>query len=93
MLVLKSHEERGAIAIKTYEKDNSVVVSISATGSGIPESDLEEIFNPFFTTKPVGQGTGLGLSICYDIINEMGGDISVESTVGKGTTFKVKLPK
>lgn len=50
------------------------------------------MFEPFFTTKPVGQGTGLGLSICYNIVKKHGGDIDVESTVGVGTTFTVKLP-
>lgn len=82
----------GIISIKTYEKDDAVFISISDTGCGIPDSILTEIFNPFFTTKPVGQGTGLGLSISYEIITEMCGEILVESIVDKGSTFTVKLP-
>lgn len=67
-----------------------VKVSIQDTGCGIPEEDIEKIFNPFFTTKP--DGTGLGLSIVHRIINEHKGKIRVESEVGKGTTFEVLLP-
>ena len=61
-------------------------------GPGIPEANLSRIFDPFFTTKPVGKGTGLGLSICYGIINKMGGKIDVQSTVGKGTRFRIWIP-
>jgi two-component system NtrC family sensor kinase len=53
---------------------------------------MNRIFDPFFTTKPVGKGTGLGLSICYGIIKKMGGDITINSSVGVGTTFHVHLP-
>jgi two-component system NtrC family sensor kinase len=67
-------------------------VEISDTGVGIPERDLKRIFDPFFTTKPVGQGTGLGLSICFGIIQEHGGRIWAESTVGIGTSVYVELP-
>jgi signal transduction histidine kinase len=69
-----------------------VVVEVSDTGCGIPAENLERIFNPFFTTKPVGVGTGLGLSVCHGIITALGGDISVRSEVGQGTTFRVSLP-
>ena len=51
----------------------------------------EKIFNPFFTTKPTGEGTGLGLSICYDIIKSHGGEITVESELGKGTLFNISM--
>jgi two-component system NtrC family sensor kinase len=54
--------------------------------------NLPKIFDPFFTTKPVGKGTGLGLSICYGIINKMGGEISVDSILGEGTTFHLHFP-
>ena len=67
-------------------------VSVTDTGSGIPEEIRSRIFDPFFTTKEVGKGTGLGLSICFDIIQKHGGEISVESEVGTGTTFVVRLP-
>jgi two-component system NtrC family sensor kinase len=68
------------------------VALVSDTGSGIPEANLSRIFDPFFTTKPVGKGTGLGLSIIYGIINKLGGTISVDSAVGRGTTFTIRLP-
>jgi PAS domain S-box-containing protein len=72
--------------------DGGVLVEISDTGQGIPPEVLPRIFDPFFTTKPVGVGTGLGLSICHGIVAALGGDISVESAVGKGSTFRVHLP-
>jgi len=67
-------------------------VDVADTGQGIPKANLARIFDPFFTTKPVGKGTGLGLSICYGIIKKMEGEISVNSAVGLGTTFHVRLP-
>jgi len=82
----------GKIDVKTYQKIDTIYVEISDTGKGIPDDILDKIFNPFFTTKPVGEGTGLGLSICYDIIQEHGGDIRVASAVGQGTTFTIALP-
>ena len=72
--------------------DYVVVVEISDTGVGIAPGDLDRVFDPFFTTKPVGLGTGLGLPICHSIITKMGGAISATSEVGKGSTFKIKLP-
>ena len=69
-----------------------VVVEVGDTGTGMTPDVLKRLFTPFFTTKPVGVGTGLGLSICHRIVTALGGDISVESTVGKGTTFRVTLP-
>ncbi len=71
---------------------NGVEISISDTGSGIASGYIGKIFDPFFTTKPVGKGTGLGLSISYSIIKNLGGDISVQSELGKGTEFKIFLP-
>jgi signal transduction histidine kinase len=59
---------------------------------GIPPENLPKIFDPFFTTKPVGKGTGLGLSMAYSIIKKHDGEIKVESEVGKGTTFVIRLP-
>ncbi len=85
-------EKQGTIRIKTWNGDGSVNISISDTGSGIPEDKLGKIFDPFFTTKPVGQGTGLGLSITYDIIKKHKGEIGVESEVGKGTVFNIIIP-
>jgi PAS domain S-box-containing protein len=68
------------------------VVEMSDTGGGIPPAIRGRIFDPFFTTKPVGQGTGLGLAICHRIVESMGGEIEVDSEVGRGTTFRVILP-
>ena len=72
--------------------DGRVVVEIRDTGEGIPESDLARIYEPFFTTKPVGVGTGLGLAICHRIVTSLGGVIQVESQLGKGTLVRVTLP-
>jgi signal transduction histidine kinase/CheY-like chemotaxis protein len=72
--------------------DGSAVVEVRDTGSGIPPNQLTRIFDPFFTTKTIGGGTGLGLSICHGIVSALGGEITVESEVGKGTTFTVVLP-
>jgi len=94
-LVNASHaiEERGDITIKVSQQDEQFVcVEISDTGKGIPEDDLAHIFNPFFTTKPVGQGTGLGLSLSYSMVEKHGGELSVTSEVGVGTVFSMILP-
>lgn len=85
-------EKQGVITLRTWEEDGSVKVSVSDTGSGIPEDKLQRIFDPFYTTKEVGKGTGLGLSICYDIVKKHEGKISVVSEPDTGTTFTVSLP-
>ena len=72
--------------------DGRVLLEVSDSGNGIPEPDLSRVFEPFFTTKPAGLGTGLGLAIAQRLVVEMGGEISVSSTVGRGTTFRVLLP-
>ncbi len=94
MLVNAAHaiEKQGEITVKTWHEDRNIFVSISDTGCGIPEDKISRIFEPFFTTKEVGKGTGLGLSIAYDIVKKHNGDITVESEIGKGTTFTVKIP-
>lgn len=94
LLVNAAHaiESSGEIRIRTAADDNSVWVHISDTGSGIDPEHLKKIFEPFFTTKPVGKGTGLGLSIAYDIVKKHGGKIEVESELGKGTCFHIRLP-
>lgn len=82
----------GKLEITSRIDGNYVVIDIADTGEGIPRANLARIFDPFFTTKQVGKGTGLGLSICYGMIKKMGGKISVNSSVGMGTTFHVYLP-
>jgi len=82
----------GSIHVKTFREGEDIVASISDTGMGIAPENLTRIFEPFFTTKEIGKGTGLGLSISYDIIKKHGGALTVESEVGKGTNFTVRLP-
>lgn len=83
---------QGSITVRTWSDESDIYVSVTDSGCGIPEGIRQRIFEPFFTTKEVGKGTGLGLSISYDIIRKHGGEISVESETGQGTTFTVKLP-
>lgn len=85
--------ETGLITIKTGSDEDSVFITVHDNGNGIPESIIEKIFQPFFTTKQIGKGTGQGLALSYDIIvNKHKGDIKVESVIGTGTTFTIKLP-
>jgi two-component system, NtrC family, sensor kinase len=72
--------------------NNHFEIRVSDNGVGISPENLNKIFSPFFTTKPVGKGTGLGLAVCYGIINKMGGEMSVTSTENVGTTFAIRLP-
>jgi len=74
------------------EKDQALVVKISDTGCGIAHEVIDRIWDPFFTTKEVGKGIGLGLALSYNIIKRHGGEISVKSSVGKGSNFTVRLP-
>ena len=94
LLVNAGHaiSEKGKIVVKTLCTTNHIEINISDNGSGIAQEHLEQLFNPFFTTKPEGEGTGLGLSITFNIIKEHGGSIDVESEVGVGTCFTIKLP-
>lgn len=94
LLINASHAipEKGEISVQTEATDDEIIVRVSDTGSGIPEENIGQLFTPFFTTKPVGKGTGLGLSISYGIVEKHNGVIEVESEVGKGTTFTIRLP-
>ncbi|MBU2913432.1 ATP-binding protein [Reichenbachiella agariperforans] len=84
----------GEITISTKDIDeNAIEISIQDNGTGMTEEVREKIFDPFFTTKDIGKGTGLGLSISHGIIEKHNGTIKVESEVGKGTTFIIRLPK
>lgn len=80
------------VELKAEAAADRVVVEVTDNGPGMPPEVAARVFDPFFTTKPVGVGTGLGLSICHGIISQLGGEISVESTPGVGTTFRVTLP-
>lgn len=84
--------DHGVITIKTGTLEDKVWVEIADTGNGIPEDKLSKIFNPFYTTKPVGKGTGLGLAISYGIVKKHKGEITVRSQVGEGTVFRILLP-
>jgi len=94
LLVNASHamREKGVITLKTWSDQQWVYIRVSDNGHGIPADKLSRVFEPFFTTKDVGVGTGLGLSISYDIIQSHNGTIDVESEVGVGTKFTIKLP-
>jgi PAS domain S-box-containing protein len=83
-----SASERGKLTTVEY-----VELSIRDTGFGMPEDVIEKVFEPFFTTKPVGQGTGLGLSMVHGFVSQIGGDVRIESEVGKGTTVQLLLPR
>ncbi|RMF57454.1 MAG: HAMP domain-containing protein [Calditrichaeota bacterium] len=85
-------EQGGTLTITTSLENESVCICFQDTGVGIPEDVQKKIFEPFFTTKPVGKGSGLGLSVSYGLIQNFGGTIEVESTVGKGAKFTVSLP-
>jgi len=82
----------GTLTVRTARENNSVLIYIQDTGTGIPEEIRNKIFEAFFTTKQKVKGVGLGLSVCYGIIKDHGGEIKVESEEQKGTTFTVSLP-
>ncbi len=94
LLVNAAHaiEKQGVITLRTGCNESEVWLEISDTGQGIPEKNLKRIFEPFYTTKPVGIGTGLGLSLSYSIIKKHHGRIEVVSEVNKGTRFTIHLP-
>lgn len=87
-----SPSSNAEIRIATRSEDATVVIEVSDSGPGVDLALLEKIFEPFFTTKPAGMGTGLGLSISRDIVVAMGGSLTVESVVGHGSTFSIRLP-
>jgi len=89
---LRKPDPLSALLTKFSKGDQLVSIRVSDTGIGIGREDIEKIFDPFFTTKSPDKGTGLGLSVSLRIIESMGGDIRVESQVGKGTTFEIYFP-
>lgn len=83
----------GRITARLEPVDDQVALTIQDTGRGIPKEHLEKIFEPFFSTKPPGEGTGLGLFVTRSIIEKLGGEMDVESRLGQGTRFYIKLPR
>jgi two-component system NtrC family sensor kinase len=82
----------GLVCVSSWRINSDIAVSVRDNGRGIPKEYHARVFEPFFTTKPGGKGTGLGLSITHNIVQNMGGTITLESEKGKGTTFTVRLP-
>jgi two-component system, NtrC family, sensor kinase len=94
-LLINAHQAikgAGTVDISTRGDGSAVVIQVKDTGCGIRADHLDHIWDPFFTTKSVGQGIGLGLAVTYNIIKKQGGDIQVESREGKGSKFTVRLP-
>jgi CheY-like chemotaxis protein len=89
---LAARENDRRLTITTEARDRQLTVRVSDNGPGIASEHLSRIFNPFFTTKPVGEGTGLGLSISDGIVREHGGRLRAESRVGEGATFVLEIP-
>lgn len=85
-------KEKGLIEVTSKQQGNDIKISIKDNGCGIPDKDIEKLFDPFYTTKPLGKGTGLGLAISYGIIQDHQGAINIESSVGVGSTFTIILP-
>ncbi|MGM0418866.1 MAG: sensor histidine kinase [Thermodesulfobacteriota bacterium] len=88
----QSIKDKGEITIETYKNNGYAVIKISDTGEGIPDNIKDRIFDPFFSTKPVGQGTGLGLHVVYDLVKKHKGKIKIESRPDQGTSFYISLP-
>ena len=89
---IQAIKDKGEITISAVFVNGAVKIEISDTGCGIPPDHLPRIFDPFYTTKPVGQGTGTGLSVCYEVIKAHGGTIEAKSEVCKGTVITITLP-
>lgn len=89
---LQSMSGGGTITVRTRSYKNNIYLTVEDTGPGISKEILEKIFVPFFTTKDVGQGTGLGLPVVHGIVTSHGGTIEVDSKVGYGTRFEIRLP-
>jgi signal transduction histidine kinase len=95
LLINAAHaiEERGTIILRTGFDERSVWVEIEDTGTGIKPEHMDKLFEPFFTTKPVGKGTGLGLSLAYGIVQLHRGRLVACSEFGKGSVFRLTLPR
>jgi signal transduction histidine kinase len=82
----------GAVSISTIRQNGSAILQVRDNGAGIDAETIDKVYDPFFTTKGIGKGTGLGLSVSYGIIQEHRGSITVDSTPGEGTVFRISLP-
>jgi signal transduction histidine kinase len=92
-VVRSQHGGKGKITVRTRRDGDWVEVSVSDTGTGIPETHRQRIFEPFFTTKDVGKGTGQGLALVYSsVVKKHGGTVTFDTEIGKGTTFFIRLP-
>jgi signal transduction histidine kinase len=92
MNALQAMNGQGTLTLGARSTDQVVSISIEDTGPGIPPEKMDKIFEPFFTTKPPGQGTGLGLHSVRSLVQEYGGQILIQSTIGQGTTFYLEFP-
>jgi signal transduction histidine kinase len=88
----KGDKYEPTVTVATKKLENTIEISVKDNGNGIPQSAIDKIFQPFFTTKPTGQGTGLGLSLSYDIVKAHGGELKVETIEGEGSTFIIQIP-
>jgi PAS domain S-box-containing protein len=88
----EGHADANHIRVSIRQTGERVTIAVHDTGAGIPRENIGRVFEAFFTTKAVGVGTGLGLAICHRIVMDMGGELTVESLEGRGTTFRVSLP-
>jgi signal transduction histidine kinase len=89
---IQAMKDGGTLTVRGYRKDSQVVIEVADTGIGMARETVGRIFDPFFTTKPPGEGTGLGLWLTYEIVQNYGGEISVESEEWKGSTFRLSFP-
>jgi len=90
--IVKSGRLPGCVTIRTRDEGDRVILEVEDTGPGVPREHEAKLFQPFFTTKPVGEGTGLGLSVSYGIIDSLGGQIGYRTAPARGAIFYFDLP-
>jgi signal transduction histidine kinase len=89
---IQAMPDGGKLRVESMQSDTGILVKFTDTGIGMDDEQIQKIFDPFYTTKEIGEGTGLGLFVTYSLVQNMNGDISVESQKGKGTSFQVEFP-